>query len=248
MSKLRAALTHLGAGIPVLALIAALVLFAWYPGPLLEFQESGRAALLLIAVAFIIGPVLTLIVYSKGKRGLLLDLCVIALVQLMAMGWGTFSLYQNRPYFMVYTVDRFEVFSLRDIDPPGIIDSKFLDKPITRPILLYANMPDDPQSFQKLLQEVMFEGKPDLQFRPEYWSLYATKQKLVLAKSQALSGLRDARPDSVKAIDRLVKNHGGDIGKLVFVPGMMKNGHFAAILDSGSGEVVDTLKIDPWLD
>ena len=103
-------------------------------------------------------------------------------------------------------------------------------------------------SFQRLLQEVLFEGQPDLQFRPEYWSLYATKQQLVLAKSQSLAGLRDARPDSVKAIDRLVKNHGGNIDQLAFVPGLLKNGQFAAIVDSQSGAVVDTLKIDPWLD
>ena len=46
----------------------------------------------------------------------------------------------------------------------------------------------------------------------------------------------------------LIKNHGGNIDRLAFVPALLKNGHFAAILDSNSGEVVDSLAIDPWLD
>jgi hypothetical protein len=59
--------------------------------------------------------------------------------------------------------------------------------------------------------------------------------------------LRSARPESFQAIDKLVKNNGGDINRLKYVPGMVQNGQFAAILDADSGEVVDTLVIDPWV-
>jgi len=247
MSKSRAALTHLWPTLLILAAIIVLVLFAWYPSPFREFGESGKFAILLILAAGLSGPVLTGFVYKKGKRGLLFDLWVIALVQLAAIAWGTLSLYQNRPYFMVYTLDRFEVLSKRDVDLDWITDKKYLDKPFAGPILLYANMPADPAAYQKLLQEVMFEGKPDLQFRPEYWSLYAERQQMVLQKSRSLNDLRAARPDSNDAIDQLVKSHGGDIDQLRFVPALPKTGQFAVILDANNGEVVDTLIIDPWL-
>jgi hypothetical protein len=59
--------------------------------------------------------------------------------------------------------------------------------------------------------------------------------------------LRNARPESIDAIDKLVKNNGGDITQLKFVPGMVGDGQFAAILDADSGEVVDTLVIDSWV-
>jgi len=148
---------------------------------------------------------------------------------------------------MVYTVDRFEVLSKRDVDLAWVTDPKFLQKPTTGPILLYANMPADPAAYQKLLQEVMFEGKPDLQFRPEFWSLYDERKQLVLLKSQGLDDLRVARPDSFNKIDKLVENHGGDINQLKFVPALPNNGQFAVILDANTGDVVDTLMIDPWL-
>jgi hypothetical protein len=203
---------------------------------------------LLIISAGSAGPFLTWLVYSKGKRGLVLDLSVIATIQLAAIAWGTLSLYQNRPLFMVYTVDRFEVFSERDVDLTWVTDPRFLDKPFVGPMLLYANLPSDPATYQKFLQEVMFEGQPDLQFRAEFWSPYTERQQLVLQKSKSLEALLVARPDSAQTIGKLVKDNGGDINQLLFVPAILKHGEFAVILDALSGEVLDTLVIDPWLD
>ena len=233
----------------MLLIIAGLILFIWSPYPFLQFKDTGKFSLMLVLSAGFIGPAMTWLFYNKGKskRALVFDLVVILLIQTAAFAWGAYALYQNRPYFMVFTVDRFEVLTTRDVDLSTITDSKFLNKPVAGPILLYASMPTDPQIFQKFLKEVMFEGKPDLQFRPEFWSLYEERQQLALSPARPLEILRSARPESLQAIDKLVKNNGGDINRLKYVPGMVQNGQFAAILDADSGEVVDTLVIDPWV-
>ena len=247
MSKSRAVLSHLWPSFLVLATLAVLILFAWYPYPFRQFGESGKFAALLILAAVCLAPALTWFVYRQGKRGLRVDLWVIVIIQLAAIAWGTYSLYQNRPYFMVHSVDRFEVLSKRDVDVTQVTDSRFLDKPLAGPILLYANMPVDPVAFQKFLKEVMFEGKPDLQYRPEFWSLYSERQKPALEKSRPLEDLRNVRPESVSVIDQLVNKSGGDIDQLRFVPALLPNGQFAVILDANSGDVVGMLMIDPWL-
>jgi len=108
-------------------------------------------------------------------------------------------------------------------------------------------MPKDERGFQKLLQEVMFEGKPDLQFRPEFWNTYQEKQQLVLEVSRPLLDLRNARSGSAGVIDELVKNNGDDINNMQFVPAMLPDGQFAAILDGDTGAVIDMLVIDPWI-
>ena len=249
MGKSRAALNHLWPSLLVLAIIAGLILFVWYPYPFLQFKDTGKFSLMLVLSAGFIGPAMTWLFYRKGKskRALVFDLVVILLIQTAAFAWSGYALYQNRPYFMVFTVDRFEVLTMRDVDLSTITDSKLLNKPVTGPILLYASMPTDPQVFQKLIQEVMFEGKPDLQYRPEFWNLYEEKQQLALSPALPLETLRSVRPESLQAIDKLVKNNGGDINRLKYVPGMVQNGQFAAILDAESGEVIDTLVIDPWV-
>jgi len=248
MTRSRAALTHLWPSLLVLAGFAGLLLLVWYPYPFRHFAESDKFALAMVLAATFIGPAMTWLVYKAGKRGLLLDLVVISLIQLAAFGWGAMSLYQNRPYFMVFTVDRFEVLSARDVDFSWINDARFLEKPFAGPILLFANMPADPAAYQRLLREVMFEGKPDLQFRPEFWSLYVERKERALQQSRPLAGLRDGRPESAGAIDKLVGRHGGDIDRLKFVPALFRDGQFTVILDAGSGDVVDLLLADPWLD
>ena len=247
MTRSRAAIIHLWPSLLLLGVLACLIFLAWYPYPFRHFEESGKFALALTLCAVLIGPAMTWLVYSAGKRGLLFDLVVISLIQIAAVAWGTLSLYQDRPYFMVYTVDRFDVLSRRDVDLATITESNFLDKPLMGPVLLFANMPSDPAAYQKLLHEVMFEGKPDLQFRPEFWSLYTERKQLALQNSRPLGDLRSKNPDSGRAIDRSVKRHGGNIELLRFVPAMQKGGQFAVILDA-DGNVVDMLMTNPWLE
>jgi len=248
MNKKRAALRHLWPSVLLLAIIAGLILFVWYPYPFLQFKANDKFSLTLVLAAVFFGPAMTLFLYKKDKWGLVFDLVVVVFIQVAAIAWATYALYQNRPYFMIFTVDRFEVLSIREVEfsHPGQL--KFLDKPIVGPITLYANMPIEPARFQKLLKEIMFEGKPDLQFRPEFWSLYSERQLQTAKVSKPLSDLRHARPESANAIDKLVNTHGGDISQLSFVPGLIKDSQFAAILNAVNGELLDTLVIDAWLD
>jgi len=241
-------MVHLWPSLLVLAVITGLILFAWYPHPFLQLGDIGKISALQIFAGSLIGPALTWLVYKKGKRELKIDLSVIVLIQVVAMAWGVNYLYQNRPYFMVFTVDRFEVLAKWEVDLAGVTDDRLLDKPLAGPILLYANMPKDAQDRQQLLREVMFEGKPDLQFRPEFWSLYADKKQAVPPASRPLDDLQRARPGSALDIDKLVRHNGGDIEQLKFAPAPLKNGQFAAIINAQSGELVDALIIDPWID
>ena len=190
---------------------------------------------------------MTWVVFKKGKWGLVFDLWVIAIVQLLAIAWGTFSLYQNRPFWMVHSVDRFEIVSMREVDLAWVTNPKFLERPFSGPLQLFANMPVDPVAYQQLLREIMFEGKPDIQFRPEFWGPYDEGKEIALQNSRPLVELRNARPDSLVAIDNVVKKHAGDIALLRFSPAIQGDGQFTAVLDAQSGDIVETLMIDPWV-
>ncbi len=204
--------------------------------------------MLLLITAALAGPLLTWLVYRKGKKYLALDITVIILIQLAAFGWATLMLYRERPYFMVFTVDRFEILAKPEIDPAAITDPKFLQKPFRGPILLYANMPPQGPLYQRLLREILMEGKPDLQYRPAFWSLYAARQKAVTKAEKPLTRLRKSRPGAEKRIDRFVRSHGDDIGVLGFVPAHDRNADFTVVLNIRTGAVIGRLDVDPWVD
>ena len=92
------------------------------------------------------------------------------------------------------------------------------------------------------------EGKPDLQFRPDFWSLYSDSQSQAVKSSKPLSKLLSERPESSAKIDQLVQKHANDIDTLKFVPALHRNGEFAVVLDAVSGEIVDMLVINPWVE
>ena len=46
------------------------------------------------------------------------------------------------------------------------------DKPLSGPLLVVATRPSDGAGLQKLLDETVFGGKPDIERRPEFWSRY----------------------------------------------------------------------------
>jgi hypothetical protein len=134
MSKSRAAMAHFIPSSLILLILIATIYLLWYPYPLLQFAGKTKFALSLVVIAGLIGPAMTFLVYKKGKRGLLIDLGVILIIQMAALAWGSMALYQARPFFMVFAVDRFEIFSSHEVDQAQITNKQFLNKPFSGPI------------------------------------------------------------------------------------------------------------------
>jgi hypothetical protein len=249
MARSRAALTHLGLSLLLLAACVGLILLAWYPHPFFLLSQHARFSLALIAAACIVLPSLTWLVAKPGKERpkLVLDLVVIGLIQASAVSWGMYNLGVQKPYFMVFTLDRFDVLA-REQAVGQITNSALLDKPFAGPVHIYANMPTESAAFQQLLREVMFEGKPDIQFRPEFWSPYGERRQLALQTARPLADLRAARPEAKIRIDDLASGLDAEIGRLRFVPGMMGDGHFAVVLDGSNGKIAGYIDTNPWLE
>ena len=95
--KIKAFLWHLSVSL-LIALLAMLVVYGvWNPDPLYKATGITDIFLLMLAIDIILGPILTLIVYKKGKKTLKFDLCVIALLQMSALMFGLYKVYEGRP-------------------------------------------------------------------------------------------------------------------------------------------------------
>ena len=99
-NRWQAAGTHLLICIAIAATVIAVMLGVWYPGPLFEAAGGTGMLYILVGVDVILGPLLTLIVFKSGKRGMKFDLTAIGLVQVAALIYGAHIVYLARPAFI----------------------------------------------------------------------------------------------------------------------------------------------------
>lgn len=245
--RIRALTLNLALSAIMLGIVLAVVLLAWYPDPYFRIQNAIRLVMVLVVVQLVLGPLLTFILYKPGKKGLWFDLVVITLLQFAALAFGANALYEGKPRFMVYAVDRFNVLAARDVDFSQIRDPRFLAQPEKGPLMVIANMPMNQEEAQQLLHETLIDGKPDLERRPQYWGDYATGFPHIAAQARTLADLREARPDASGAIERVLSATGRKAGELIFMGVIGKKEDFAVVVDPDSGEVLGAVACDPWL-
>lgn len=243
MTKRRAFLTHLVMSALLVGTVCALVFFSWYPFPYFAAKGAWNILAVLVGVDLVVGPLLTLYLYRPNKPGLMIDMTFIVVVQLAALIYGTTVIYTERPYFAVFAVDRFEVIARHEVDLTQVATPELLDKPLSGPILVVALLPDTTEGMQRLLDETVFEGKPDIERRPEFWRPYAEQVGRVIARLKALDALaaRDA-----SRTDRLLEHLDRPADELGYVPLIGKDRDFAFVIDKQTGAPIDLLDIDPW--
>jgi hypothetical protein len=103
-SRLGAFALHLLISALILITLLIVIFFVWYPNGLIS--AGGLTGLkILIGVDLILGPVLTLIVFSPGKKGLKFDLALIAIIQISCLIYGLWTIYSQRPLVQVLIDD-----------------------------------------------------------------------------------------------------------------------------------------------
>lgn len=231
--------------------VCALIFFVWYPHPYFQAVGAWNVLRVLVGVDLVLGPVLTLILFKPGKRGLKFDLCFIACVQAAALVYGVTVIYSERPYVNVFAIDRFTTYAYRDIVAEQWHDAlaagRLDPKPLRGPALVVATRPADLAAQQRLLDETVFGGKPDIDRRPEFWSRYADEAAQILKVQRPLSALRAARPESAAAIAALPKRLERPEASLGFVPMVAKNRDVTMIVDATTGEPLEVIDVDPWI-
>ena len=112
-SAFKAMGVHFGLSLLVAAIIAFLVFTAWFPYPYRELAGGSELFMLVIVVDLVCGPLLTLVLYSptKPKREMLTDISLIVVIQLMALCYGIWTVWQVRPLYVVQEADRLTIIS-----------------------------------------------------------------------------------------------------------------------------------------
>ena len=208
-SRWQAAGTHLLICVVIAATVIGVMLGVWYPGPLFEAAGGQGLLYILVGVDVALGPLLTLIVFKSGKRGMKFDLTMIGLVQIAALVYGVYIVSFARPAYVIFVKDRFDLATVADLDPAELAAAKypeFRNPGWGGPRLAAADMPTDPKERKKMIDAAL--AGLDLQHFPRYYVPYADRTQEVLAKAYSIARLRAAEPPTAKAVDAWLASSG----------------------------------------
>ena len=251
MNRWKASGIHLSISILIALTVAAVMLFLWYPQPYFQSLGGKKLIMIIIGVDVVVGPLLTWIVFKPNKKGLKFDLSVIATIQLVALAYGVNVLYQERPVFVVFVKDRFEIVAASDVDKDSLKKvtlDKFKSLSLTGPQLAAALMPTDPMERERMLFSAIDKGR-DIQSFPEHFVPYLEQTDRVLKRSQPIALLRQSRPESAPLIAQLVERFNAAEKELLFLPMRTQRGDdLTAIIGRSDGKLLDIIQVDPWID
>lgn len=249
-SRLLAGGIHLLLSAAVALLACGLIFLVWYPGPLARMEGVNQLVLLMIAVDVVIGPLITALVFVRGKPGLRFDLTVIAIVQVAALAYGLHTIYLGRPAYVVFNVDRFDVVSAADVSMPSLQRARDKGRPgLPRlgPETVAARLPDDPD----LRSSILFEaaaGGADLPQSPEWYLPYSDERSAVLEHLRPLDELRTVNEMDDEAWQAFVESLGKTEQSLGYLPLRGKARDGAVIVEAETADIVVTSLLVPRWD
>jgi hypothetical protein len=246
--RVRAALIHLALCAAIAALVFLPIYFYWYPDVLFESAGGRDLFLLIVSVDVTIGPLITLIIFVPRKWGLMFDLVVIAILQTAALSYGVWVLFESRPVYIAYVVDRFELvrangFPDEELEKAHAAGYDRLSW--TGPRLIGVKLPTDPDESFNLGVSGM--NGVDAQYYPRYYVPYDDVRGQVKAKAQPIALLRKRNPKSNPQIDQVVAALGRKDADLRFIP--MRAGRLVDLtvfVDPKDGSVLRITSLNPW--
>ncbi len=168
MSRFQAFAIHLAISALIFVALAALVLYVWYPGFFFQTDGGWQGIRIIVLVDLVLGPLLTLVVYKAGKKGLAMDLTLIAAFQGICLLAGTWIVYSERPLALVFADGQFNAVTAdtyRNADMPV---PDFSDYPGPTPKWVMVQLPADPIEQSRIRRELMESERSTILLREFY--------------------------------------------------------------------------------
>jgi len=102
---------HMAISLVIFFILLVCITQYWYPGILFDTGNGWKAIGMIVGIDLILGPLLTLIVFNPFKSSIKFDLAVIALVQIAALAYGTWTIHQTRPVALAFINTSFMTIS-----------------------------------------------------------------------------------------------------------------------------------------
>jgi hypothetical protein len=166
---------HLLASCAALTVILGGLYFGWYRWPGWYLADASRVTAVLAGVDLVVGPLLTFVIASpvKPRRVLVRDVAVIVTVQLVALIYGTVSLWNGRPLYYAFSEDALSLVQAYDIENAELAMARKQNAPLlphwyNLPRWIWAPLPQDSEESGKIIASAITGGS-DVIAMPRYY-------------------------------------------------------------------------------
>jgi len=193
--RLRAFALHLLGSASILSLTLGTLYLGWYRWPGWYLTGAPHVAGVLVLLDVVLGPTLTLLVASPKKppRVLARDIAVIVVVQLCALVYGAGTLWDGRPLYYAFSVDRVQLVRAADVRASEVDlarqkNPRFAPSWDSRPRWVWAPLPSDKEESERIVLATLTGGDDVIQM-PRYfkpWEEAAPDMRKQLKKTDQL--------------------------------------------------------------
>lgn len=238
--------THLGVSVLIALTAMAVIFFVWYPSPLSGAQGVDRLVLIMIGVDVVVGPLITTLIFVRGKKGLRFDLAVIAAMQTLALLYGLKAIHGGRPAYVVFNVDRFDVVARAEVDPESLsrVTDQDLRPSAFGPRWVAAELPADSEQRSNLMFSAV-SGGPDLPQLPEYFVPLEVMRDAMLKHLHPLHELRALNDLNDAAWRNFLGGLGRSETELGYLPLRANARDGAVVLDAQTAGIVAVRLVTP---
>jgi len=230
------------------AAAAALVFLVWFPDPFQKMLGGTTLFEIMVLCDLGLGPLSSFIVYNskKSRRALLFDYTVIGVIQLTAFIYGVYAVANNRPAYIVFVGDRFEIIAAGAIDDDDLArgGDRYDMRPNWGPQLVAIREAQSVEERNKMLVSGL-EGK-DYSVLPAYYVPYEQGLPELKRRAKPVSELEKRHKEAKPLVAGAVAELQVPVERLLWMPVMHKSGFWTVLLDSDTGQPVSWLPVDPY--
>ncbi len=226
--RLKACGLHLLASTVALSSILGTLYLGWYHWPGWRLADVVHVVLVMVGVDVVVGPLLTFVIArsTKPRRELMRDIAMIVTVQLVALVYGTVSLWDGRPLYYAFSENVLQLVQAYDIDAQETALARRQKAELaphwySLPRWVWAPLPQDPEERRKIVGSAV-GGGDDVISMPRYFkpwdqglpalraqlkkvdavAYFSTGEKRVLKERLRAAGLSPDQPNAMPLTGR----------------------------------------------
>lgn len=243
--KFKAFGVHLVVSILIFAASVAVFVLLFYPQPYFVADGGLQGMRIAAGVDLVLGPLLSFVVYRKGKKGLRFDYIVIGVAQVAAMLAGLYLVHMQRPLFTVYAIDTFYTVTWEDLIGRGLdraqLDALAKKSKGTLP-LVYVKLPMEHADRAKFFEDIAGGAEPR-QMSSRFVPISAEAMPYLARSSESIDKFVKRYPEIAPLVDQFAGKRNKQRADFAFFVMEARYQQFLLVLDKSTGDEIGFIRL-----